>query len=104
MVALGKTKDGKAFNCQSPSNLTKLREEDLYEELPFVLNIRAPAIATTLAKGEVLEMLDMQECIRSSKNNPTKDRKMTLEDDFLKFGDDLVDNRYHAIYTCCLLY
>jgi hypothetical protein len=61
MVALGKTKDGKAFNCQSPSNLTKLREEDLYEELPFVLNIRAPAIATTLAKGEVLEMLDTQE-------------------------------------------
>jgi hypothetical protein len=83
MVALGKTKDGKAyqliiighFNYQSPSNLTKLREEDLYEELPFVLNIRAPAIATTMAKGEVLEMLDMQECIRSSKNNPTKDRK-----------------------------
>lgn len=63
MVALGKTRDSKAyqliiighFNYQSPSDWTKLREEDLYEELPFVLNVRAPAIATTLAKGEVLE-------------------------------------------------
>jgi hypothetical protein len=98
-VALGKTEDGAAyqlvvghFKCQSPSDLTKLKEEEFYEDFPCVLTTGSPAIATTLARGEAMELLDMQEFIRSFKNDPIKDWKSTTEDVFLKFRDDMVDD------------
>jgi hypothetical protein len=98
-VALGKTEDGAAyqlvvghFKCQSPSDLTKLKEEEFYEAFPFVPNPGDSAIETTLARGEAMELLDMQEFIRSFKNGPIKDWKSTMEDEFLKFRDDMVDD------------
>jgi hypothetical protein len=98
-VVLGKTEDGAAyqlvvghFKCQSPSDLTKLKEEEFYEAFPFVPNPGDSAIETTLARGEAMELLDMQEFIRSFKNGPIKDWKSTMEDEFLKFRDDMVDD------------
>jgi hypothetical protein len=83
-VVLGKTEDGAAyqlvvghFKCQSPSDLTKLKEEEFYEAFPFVPNPGDSAIETTLARGEAMELLDMQEFIRSFKNDPIKDWKST---------------------------
>jgi hypothetical protein len=72
MVPLGKTDYGEAyqlvigyFKCQSPSDMTKLKEEEFYEEFPFIKNLGDQPVTAKLSRGEVMELMDMQERTRT---------------------------------------